>query len=191
MSFSRTGARAPPQKSLHTSRRILRTIRHQTTPSLGVNQTQSSSLSTGKMTSLPFYYAHHSFPIIPLLLMLIIHLCIPHVSSDYTVEPDDTHDSAYSVIEPDARGGGNNVSDESPVVPASPPGRSLDLATLRGWGIFLIVIVCLVLFCVITFFACKALSRRSRGLMDRICPGIHITQENQAISAGRCTRINF
>lgn len=126
------------------------------------------------------------FPYFYLTSLILINFCT-HVSSDYNVTSDDAHDSEYKVIE--AAGEKQTVSDESVLVPKNQ--RSLDLATVRGWGIFLIVVLCLVLICLLLFAACKLFSRSSRGMMDRIYPGVHVTLENEAISTGRCTRINF
>lgn len=118
-------------------------------------------------------------------ILILIQNCIL-VSCDYNVTPDDTHDSEYRVIEPVDR---PEVSDETLLTEHK--GRTLSLSVVRGWGIFLIVVLCLVLFCVCAFVLCKLFTRSSRGLMDRIYPGVHVTQDNEAISTGRCTRINF
>lgn len=117
--------------------------------------------------------------------ILLIQHCIL-VSSDYMVTSDDTHDSEFRVIEPVDR---PEVSDETLLTEHK--GRTLNLSVVRGWGIFLIVVLCIVVLCVCVFVACKLFTRSSRGLMDRIYPGVHVTKENEAISTGRCTRINF
>ena len=108
------------------------------------------------------------------------------MSSNYKVTPEDTHDSAYHVVEGDGR---ETVSDEALLVQQKD--RSLSLSNLRGWGILLVVVLCLVLTGLILCVACKLFSRSSRGLMDRLYPGVHVTQEAEAISTGRCTLINF
>lgn len=117
--------------------------------------------------------------------LLLLQLCV-RVSSDYIVTPEDAHDEEYQVLE---EGGRQTVSDESILVQQKQ--RSLNLSTLRGWGIFLIILLCIVLICLCVCVACKLFSRSSRGLMDRLYPGIHVTEQCEAISTGRCTRINF
>lgn len=117
---------------------------------------------------------------------LLFWLC-NRIRCDYNVTFDDTHDQAYRVIEPDNQGA--NVSDEHLLTQQK--GQPLSLAVLRGWAIFLILLVTVVALCTAIFVLFKVVSRSSRGLMERLFPGIHITKDDEAISAGRCTRVNF
>ena len=120
--------------------------------------------SKGKMTSFQL------LSVVSLLLRLCILVSSDHINVSLTPAAGVTRTSASRPVD---------------------EGQPLSLAALKGWGIFLMVLTTCVCLCLCIFVACKVITGSSRDLMERIYPGVHVMEDNEAISTGRCTRINF